>query len=394
MYGCTLRFWGCESPFSLEDLLKRQGQGITLLRGLIEEGNKLAKRAADVLEEASIARKSARITVSSRHVGGIDALADQYAKLRALLDDACRGLCSLTPTSTPAAKLQQDMAIWKYSYYNKMTEIRPNLFEDSDISSLKDGMLHRSDDPTLSAKFLQHFLTQRYGPTKTKSFDFLSGSFGKQTYFTTVTWQDGQNEELVIRKMDAVPIMLHRQFLLDREFDLVTLVHKTGYICPQPLDLGWDVPGVDGNFYTIKSIPGKIPVSILEGKKEAISELLVLFTGCIVPSFSLNCTTRPWSRSGTMWRGSLGLALRMTRPSSDCTGFLPAGMSTEPRSSTCRRPSRPLHSAGCGATYPATHGGQSWFMGTLASTTCSLWATVSPPCWTGSGPTLEPLSRI
>lgn len=366
MYGCNLRLGGCESPFSLEDLLKRQGQGITLLRGLIEEGNKLAKRAADVLEEASIARKSARITVSSRHVVGIDALADQYPKYAALLEDAWRGLCSLTPTSTPAAKLQQDMAIWEYSYYNKMTEIRPNLFEDSDISSLQDGTLHRSDDPTLSAKFLQDFFTQRYGPTKIKSFDFLSGSFGKQTYFTTVNWQDGQNEELVIRKMDAVPIMLHRQFLLDREFDLVTLVHKTGYICPQPLDLGWDVPGVDGNCYTTKSIRRKILVSFLEGKKEAISELL-LCTGCIVPSFSLKCTTRPWGRSGTTWRGSLDMAQRMRRSSSDCTGFLPAGMSTELRSSTCRRPSRPLHSVGCGATYPATHGGQSWFMGTLAS---------------------------
>lgn len=160
MYGCPLRvcFWGCESPFSLEDLLKRQGQGITLLRGL-EEGNKLAQRAADVLEEASIARKSARITVSSRHVGGFDALADQYAKLTALIDDACRGLCSLTPTSTPAAKFQQDMAISEYSYYSKMSEIGPNVFEDNDIPSLQDRTLHGSDDPTLSAKFLQDFLT-------------------------------------------------------------------------------------------------------------------------------------------------------------------------------------------------------------------------------------------
>lgn len=88
-----------------------------------------------------------------------------------------------------------------------------------------------------------------------KSLDFLPGSFGKQTYFTTVTWQVGQNEELVIRKMDAVPIILHRQFLLHREFGLVTLVHKKWYICLQPLDLGWDVPGVDGNFYTIKVYP-------------------------------------------------------------------------------------------------------------------------------------------
>lgn len=267
---------GAQIKLQLEDLLKRQGQGITLLRGLIEEGNKLAKRAAELLEDASIARKSARITVSSRHVGGFDALADQYAKLTALLDDACRGLCSLTPTSTPAAELQQDMAIWEYSYYSKMSEIKPNLFEDSDIPSIHDKTLHRSDDPTLSAKFLQDFLTQRHGPTKIKSFDFLPGGFGKQTYFSTVTWQDGQTEELVIRKMDAVPIMLHRQFLLDREFDLVTLVHKTGYICPQPIDLGWDVPGVDGNFYTMKRIPGKIPGSFLEGKKAAISEPLLL----------------------------------------------------------------------------------------------------------------------
>ncbi|KAI7774741.1 hypothetical protein LA080_007947 [Diaporthe eres] len=137
-------------------------------------------------------------------------------------------------------------------------------------------MLHRSGDPILSAKVLEEFLTQRHGPTKVKSLDFLPGGFGKQTYFSTVTWKDGQTEELVIRKMDAVPIMLHRQFLLEQEFDLVTLVHKTGYICPQPIDLGWNVPGVDGNFYTMKRIRGKIPRSFLEGKKEAISESLLL----------------------------------------------------------------------------------------------------------------------
>lgn len=267
---------GAQIKLQLEDLLKREGEGITLLRDLIEEGNELAKRAAKLLEDPSIAQRSSRIAILSRHVGGFDALADEYAKLTALLDEACQGLCGLTQTSTKAGQVQQDMAIWEHSYYNKMSSIRPELFKDSDLASLQDKTLHRSDDPTLSAKFLEEFLTQRHGPTKVKSLDFLPGGFGKQTYFSTVAWQDGQTEELVIRKMDAVPIMLHRQFLLDREFDLVTLVHKTGYICPQPIDLGWDVPGVDGNFYTMKRIRGKIPGSFLEGKKEAISESLLL----------------------------------------------------------------------------------------------------------------------
>lgn len=267
---------GAQIKLQLEDLLKREGEGITLLRDLIEEGNELAKRAAKLLECPSLARKSSHITFFSRRVGGFDALADQYAKLTELLDQACRGLCGLTSTCTQATKLQQEMAVWEYSYYNKMSSIRPKPFEDSDLPSLQDRRMHRSGDPILSAKFLEEFLTQRHGPTEVKSLDFLPGGFGKQTCFSTVTWQDGQTEELVIRKMDAVPIMLHRQFFLDREFDLVTLVHKTGYICPKPIDLGWDVPGVDGNFYTMKRLRGKIPGSFLEGKKEAISESLLL----------------------------------------------------------------------------------------------------------------------
>lgn len=267
---------GAQIKLQLEDLLKRQGEAITLLRDLIEEGNELAKRAAELLKDVSIAQRSAKMTVFSRRLGGFDALAEEYAKLTALLDEACRGLCRLTLTSTQAAKLQQEMAIWEFSYYNKMSSIRPKLFVDSDPPSLQDKTLHRSDDPTLSAKFLQDFLTQRHGPTKVESLEFLPGGFGKQTYFSSITRQDGQTEELVIRKMDSVPIMLHKQFLLDREFDLVTLVHKTGYICPQPIDLGWDVPGIDGNFYTMKRIRGKIPGSFLEGKKEAISESLLL----------------------------------------------------------------------------------------------------------------------
>lgn len=157
-----------------------------------------------------------------------------------------------------------------------MSSIVPKLFEESDLPSIQDETMHRSDDPSLSKKFFEDFLTQRHGPTKVESLEFLPGGFGKQTYFSTVTWQDGQTEELVIRKMHAVPIMLHRQFLLDREFDLVTLVHRTGYICPRPIDLGWDIPGVDGNLYTMKRIRGEIPGSFLEGKKDAISESLLL----------------------------------------------------------------------------------------------------------------------
>ncbi|KAG8164232.1 hypothetical protein KVR01_006150 [Diaporthe batatas] len=270
---------GAQIKLQLEDLLKRQGEGMMLLRDLIGKGNELAARASTLLEDPFIAHRSTRIILVSRQVGGFDVLAEQHAKLTALIDEACRSLCRLTSTSAEASKLLQEMAIWEWSYYDGMAAVRPKLFEDSDPLSSRERTLqglHRNNGPPLSEEFLEGFLTQRHGPTKVRSLGFLPGGFGKQTYFSTVTWQDGRTEELVIRKMDPVPIMLHRQFLLDREFDLVSLVHKTGFICPQPMDLGWDVPGVDGNFYTMKRMRGEIPGSFLEGNKEAIPESLLL----------------------------------------------------------------------------------------------------------------------
>ncbi|KAK7706815.1 hypothetical protein SLS63_013881 [Diaporthe eres] len=216
---------GAQIKVQLEGLLKREGEGIPLLRDLIGEGNELAKRAAQLLEDPSIARRSSQITVSSRQVGGFDALAGEHARLTALLDDACRGLYDLTQTSTQAAKIQQEMAIWEYSYYNNMSSIRPKLFEDSGLPSLQDRMLHRSGDPNLSAKFLEEFLTQRHGPTKVKSLDFVPGGFGKQTYFSTVTWQDGQTEELITMKMDTKEAI--SESLLLHCAELLAQLHKT-----------------------------------------------------------------------------------------------------------------------------------------------------------------------
>lgn len=102
-----------------------------------------------------------------------------------------------------------------------------------------------------------------------------AGGFGKQTYLLEIKNASGASEKLVVRKEDPSPICDHPSFNLEREFNLVLAVNRTGYRAPLPLWFSRKFPGIDAPFYVMKALGGKTAGSFLEGASR-IPEALAL----------------------------------------------------------------------------------------------------------------------
>ncbi|OCK77133.1 kinase-like protein [Lepidopterella palustris CBS 459.81] len=248
---------------ALNDLLKRQGPSVPLLRKCIEEGEALYHEIQKHLDGAAAGPKRPYSTV-----GNFDTLATQYDELTEKIDALCNRLTAIESNNPSALALIRRAAEWELSYYTTLQQIHARPFGDEPGTSSDD-----SAAPPLTKEFFENFLIKARGHAlEVTKFTANPGSFGKQTYFATVKHADGFIEDLVIRKCDPAPIMLHSSFLLDQEFDLLKAVSATGYPAPKPLDLALNLPGVDGTFFTMSKISGKLPGSFLEGHQAKIGE--------------------------------------------------------------------------------------------------------------------------
>lgn len=124
--------------------------------------------------------------------------------------------------------------------------------------------------PSLTREALEAFIQDVHpdgAQARVTAFDRVPGGFGKQTYMITLCVPDGGERQLIVRKNDPVPLLLHGGSRLDREFHYVRAVAATGYPAPRPLWFGKNVPGVDADFYIMERLPGRIPSSYLGGDK-------------------------------------------------------------------------------------------------------------------------------
>ncbi|KAF2498281.1 kinase-like protein [Lophium mytilinum] len=248
---------------ALHDLLKRQGPSIPLLRKCIEEGESLNYEMTQHLEGTKAGQKRPYSTL-----GDFDTLCEKYDQLTEELDELCTRLTKVASHDPKASEFIRKAAEWELDYYTTLQSIQPQPFKGE--ASHPDD----SPNPPLTKEFFESFLqTKREDPSlSVTSFISNPGSFGKQTYFATVRHGSGSTEDLVIRKADPAPIMLHSSFLLPQEYDLLKAVSATGYPAPTPIDLAENLPGVDGTFFTMSKISGKLPGSFLGGHEAKIDE--------------------------------------------------------------------------------------------------------------------------
>ena len=135
-------------------------------------------------------------------------------------------------------------------YYKELQQLKSEPFKDSSVGALR--------SPPLSKELLEEFLISRHGSLEVASFERLPGGFGKQTFLSTIKYPKGNVDEIVVRKSDTAPFIIHKGFQLQREYDLLLSLKKVDFPAPEPIDLATQLPGVEMEFLTMKKIPGQI----------------------------------------------------------------------------------------------------------------------------------------
>ncbi len=107
--------------------------------------------------------------------------------------------------------------------------------------------------------------------------DFIPvpGGYGNQTFYCTLrskTEEMVKEEKIVVRKSDGVTIVLS----LEQEYDLLRTLNTTNFPAPKVLEIASKLPGVDGIFYTMNRIPGRMAASFVDGTTKKFSEMMLL----------------------------------------------------------------------------------------------------------------------
>jgi aminoglycoside phosphotransferase (APT) family kinase protein len=103
----------------------------------------------------------------------------------------------------------------------------------------------------------------------------LHGGFAKQTYMFDLTDASGTTKELILRKMDPIPIFSLKTFIIEREFHLLKVLHQLGVNVAKPLWLALRHPGTDANFIITQRLPGQPPGTFF-GASAKLPESMVL----------------------------------------------------------------------------------------------------------------------
>ena len=242
----------------LGDLLKREHGTPALLRGVIAQGETLARELAAALRIAT----APAIELPSE--ASLPELLQRHGELTVRLADLCEELSENLDDARAVSALLRQVAEWELSYYAQQAALpAPILPRDP------------STGATLDARMLEDFLNES-GGTKlaVTHFEQLTGGFGKQTFLATT--REGNDERaIVVRKSDPRPIMQHGACLLRSEFDLLCAL-PASYPAPKPQHWCGDHGSVDAPYYTMPRIAGSPPGSYLGGLDAPVDEGIFL----------------------------------------------------------------------------------------------------------------------
>jgi len=254
---------------TLIELIKREGPSLPEISDSLSTGEELEREMTAFLgvpaDAAPVADRTSFSALSLRH----EALTQRMADLSSRLLSLRRG-ASGRETETAGALLLRG-AQWERSYYARQAQ----------IPFVPPAVNAETTRPPLSREFLQEFLnehrTDEEPPLEVISLDAVLGGFGKQTFLCKVREQFSAAErDLVVRKTDPTPIMMHGFSILEQEYHLLRSLAKSGFPAPRPRHLASNLPGVDASFYTMDRIRGRVPGSFLGGMDPAHSENLFL----------------------------------------------------------------------------------------------------------------------
>lgn len=242
---------------TLSDLLKRhQEPAIRLLKDCIDVGTKLEEDIDLVLDI------SPTVGQTSLANAGFEALAKQYDYLTERLNGLCVQLSSRKSKDPRTAGILRRAAEFEMAYLVRQAQLNARPFGDEEPCQAKD--VNGPESNILLRDFFQSYISGLHGPLEITEWSEVPGGFGKETFLCTVRYPNGSVEDLVVRKSQPVPMVLHGSFLLEREYYLLQSLNKTNYPAPRPIDLGYEVPGSESTFFTMTRLPGKVLGSFLD----------------------------------------------------------------------------------------------------------------------------------
>jgi len=247
----------------LTDLYRRQGPQIDFLRELIAAGETLQEDILGVIKPKSNASKTL-LAKSTCY----EELSKRHEELSQTLFDLCESLRTTHGSSPTTPELLRRGAEWETAYYEGIQKLP--------VEFPKPAPMVQPPAPPLSQEYLQTVLNERKGPLEVTSFARMTGGHGKQTYRCTVRYADDKSEDLVLRKEDSAPIIMHSGFRISQEFALLQALGKTDFPSPRVFDLFEQRPGVDGAFFTMQNLDGSIPSTFLSTESQKFSQELLL----------------------------------------------------------------------------------------------------------------------
>ena len=244
----------------LTELRKREAGAPSQLRERINEGYELLKTCHDVLSLSP-----PEVTVVDDQDSYATLIA-AYNELTFLLANAARDLVSKADSHTEP--LLREIATWELSYYLAQAE--------QTVAPLPEVMNAGS---ALDKERLQAFINS-IEPWKGQNivlddFRSLPGGFGKQTFLCSFQEAGGSVRELVVRKLDPMPIMQHGACCLDNEYALLRCL-PDDYPSPKPLAYAHDFQDLDADFYIVNRSPGDVPGAFLGGMHGDVPESVFL----------------------------------------------------------------------------------------------------------------------
>jgi aminoglycoside phosphotransferase (APT) family kinase protein len=255
----------------LIELQKRRGPSLTILRSHIAEGFTLEAEL-----RAHLHMPPGQVSPSPAEKDDFDALIASHATQTRRVSELCneiaekRGKAGSHPPDEEGESMLLRAASWEMSFYSQQAAIG--------TSATEPGQAEGSG--SLTREFLQTFLNETdsaAGDLTVSSFSPMLGGYGKQTYLCSVRRaQNAAETELVVRKTDPYPPMTYGFATLEEEYHLLRALVKTGYPSPQPEHFSPRRPGIDGSFYTMPRIRGKVTGSFLGGVDAGHSERFFL----------------------------------------------------------------------------------------------------------------------
>ncbi len=254
----------------LLELRKRENGSTAQLRARIAEGTALTYELLTILGE-----RGADPAAAYAEFDTFEALVQQHAVITERLADLTRRLALVRAGSGKQAEagesLLRRVAEWELSYYEQQAAVPlPSTADETE-----------RDKQALTRASLQSFLNeQRYAerlpPVSVASFEQVLGGYGKQTYLARLREAAGTESDIVIRKTDPLDHMKFGFSNLEQEFHLLRSLAKTDFPAPRPRYLGSNIAGVDGSFFTMPRIPGRVAGTFLGGVSEENTESIYL----------------------------------------------------------------------------------------------------------------------